>query len=104
MNHRFSLAVLLSLGLGSLAYATDAPPLAQHEIKQQQRIEQGLQSGQLTPHEAAVLHHQDQRADRMRARARADGKVTPAERQRLKRAEQRQNQRIWQLKHNRVQQ
>ena len=53
------------------------------EANQQDRIEQGRADGQLTRGEARRLEQGEQRIDRYEARARADGTVTPQERQHL---------------------
>src|SRR6266851_5632553 len=53
------------------------------EANQQERIEQGRADGQLTRGEARRLERGEQRIDRYEARARADGVVTPQERQHL---------------------
>src|SRR5580704_4990183 len=53
------------------------------EANQQERIEQGRADGQLTRGEARRLEQGEQRIERYEARARADGGVTPQERQHL---------------------
>jgi hypothetical protein len=53
------------------------------EANQQERIQQGRADGQLTRGEARRLEQGEQRIDRYEARARADGVVTPQERQHL---------------------
>ena len=55
----------------------------QREASQQDRIDAGRRDGSLTRSEAARLQQGEQRINRYEARARADGVVTPAERQRL---------------------
>src|SRR5438045_9270282 len=61
----------------------------QRDVNQQQRIEQGLQSGQLTTREAAKLEREQARVERDQARAMKDGVMTPAEQARLARAQNR---------------
>src|SRR5450759_2191142 len=53
------------------------------EANQQERIQQGRADGQLTRGETRRLEQGEQRIERYEARARADGVVTPQERQRL---------------------
>lgn len=91
------LAALSTALLGSLAFAqtptapatpaTAVAPAVTHEaerdVKQQQRIEQGLQSGQLSTHEAAKLEHDEAKVDAAQAKALKDGKLTRAERKHI---------------------
>src|SRR5260370_9876590 len=53
------------------------------EAQQQDRIRDGIRDGSLTRGEANRLERGEQRIDRYEAHARADGSVTPHERQRL---------------------
>jgi hypothetical protein len=48
-----------------------------------ERIERGIRSGQITRREAAKLREQQARIERLEARARADGVVTERERARI---------------------
>ncbi|MGB0128138.1 MAG: hypothetical protein WBP72_10895 [Rhodocyclaceae bacterium] len=73
----------------------------QRNINQQQRIQQGVQSGALTNREAARLERGQARVNRREARAGADGWVGPGEQRRIQRAENRQSRHIWRQKHDR---
>ncbi|HYM33969.1 MAG TPA: hypothetical protein VET48_01170 [Steroidobacteraceae bacterium] len=72
----------------------------QRNVNQQARIEQGLQSGALTNHEAGKLERGQARVDRTEANAAADGHVGPAEQARVQRKENRQSRRIFREKHD----
>lgn len=72
----------------------------QRNINQQQRIEQGIQSGQLSNREAGRLERGQARVDRREARAGADGRVGPGEQRRVQKAENRQSRRIYKEKHD----
>lgn len=85
----------------SLPAWADTPVVDQQQINQQQRINQGLQSGTLNPNEAARLERDQNRIQGMENRAKADGVVTPAERRRLHAAQNAESRRIARLKHNR---
>ena len=50
------------------------------QIKQEQRIDQGVASGQLTAAETAKLERQEAKIDAREQAAKADGVVTKAER------------------------
>src|SRR5689334_8570194 len=72
----------------------------QRNVNQERRIEQGVQSGQLTNREAGKLERGQARTDRKEARAGADGHVSARDQQRVQKAENRQSRRIHKDKHN----
>jgi hypothetical protein len=72
----------------------------QRNINQQNRIEQGVQSGALTNKETANLERGQARIDRKEARAGADGHVSAREQARIQHAEDRQSNKIYREKHN----
>jgi len=72
----------------------------QRDVNQQSRIEQGVQSGQLTHREVAKLESGQVHDSRLQARAAADGYVGPHESRRLQNAENVQSKRIYRQKHN----
>lgn len=72
----------------------------QRNINQQSRIEQGVQSGQLTNREAAGLERGQARVDRAEARAGADGHVSGREQARIQHRENAQSRHIYREKHN----
>jgi uncharacterized membrane protein YebE (DUF533 family) len=75
----------------------------QRNINQQERIEQGVKSGELTNREAGNLERGQARVDRKEARAAADGHVSGAEQRGIQNAENRQSKKIFREKHNRRQ-
>ncbi len=77
-----------------------APNFTQRDINQEQRIEQGLQSGQLNTREAAKLQREQGRVDQMESRALRDGTVTPAERARINAAQNKASADIYKQKHD----
>lgn len=97
--------ILAAIAAASLAVAS-APALAQsidqREANQQQRINQGVASGQLTGHEAAhdqrKLSRIEARTDRMRARQ--GGVLTPAQHARIEQKLNHSSRRIYRTKHN----
>lgn len=95
-----ALAVSLALPLLALAQ-TNTPNIDQRQANQEARIQQGVNSGSLTPREAARLERGQGRVDRMEGRAKADGVVTDRERARIQHAENRQSREINREKHDR---
>jgi hypothetical protein len=72
----------------------------QRNVNQQTRIEQGIQSGELTNKETAKLERGQAHVNRLEARAGRDGWVGPGEQAHVQRAENQQSRRIWRAKHN----
>ena len=89
-----------ALGLAFSAGALAQAGTVQRDVNQQQRIEQGLQSGQLTTREASRLEGEEARVERDQARAMKDGKLTPAEKARLSREQNAVSRDIYREKHD----
>jgi hypothetical protein len=77
------------------------PRIDQREAKQQDRIQQGVRSGELTPQEAHRLGAQQYHINRLEQAAKADGIVTPGERRRLMHQQNMANRNISRAKNNR---
>ena len=97
----------LLLGLAaaaSLAAALPAfaQPVDATQQRQDQRIEQGVKTGQLTPRETARLEYRHARTERFEQRAREEhgGRFTRHEHRRLVKMEHRNSRLIHRLKHN----
>lgn len=98
------LAIAVTAGalVSGSAFAQAATPrLDQREANQQQRINQGVATGQLTSREANNLQRRENKLNANEARAKADGVVTPAERRRLQREANHNSRKIYHKKHNR---
>ena len=66
----------------------------QRNANQDQRIANGIKSGQLTNKDVSALERGQARVDRKEARAAGNGRVTAGEQARVQRAENRQSRRI----------
>jgi len=93
-------AVAAALGLAFCGAAFAQAGTVQRDVNQQQRIEQGLQSGQLTTREAGKLEREESRVERDQSRAMQDGKLSPAEKARLAREQNRVSRDIYREKHD----
>ena len=95
-------ACLAATLYAGIVYAgpTDDPRIQQREHNQEQRIQQGVNSGQLTPKEAGRLDSQQARIAQNEKRMKADGKLTKAERKKLTREQNRASRNIYRKKHN----
>ncbi|VVE86742.1 hypothetical protein [Pandoraea bronchicola] len=104
MNVRKTLilsAVTVALGgvFASQAFAQNTTTETARDVNQQQRIENGLKSGQLTTKEASSLEKGEAKIDRMQAHADHTGD-TAAEKARIANAQNKESAKIDQLKHN----
>src|SRR5260221_2136539 len=72
----------------------------QRDVNQQQRIEQGLKSGSLNTREASQLERGEARIERMESNAAKDGKLSPAEKARIQRAQNQESRQINRLESN----
>src|SRR6266849_1501455 len=94
---RISIAVLAAVLGISVAAEAD-----RRERRQQERIAEGVESGQLTPRETARLERKEARIHReiQRDRAANGGTLTPAERRRINRQQNRVSRQIYREKHD----
>lgn len=95
-----SILVAVGAAFSTGAFAADAGSIVQRDINQQQRIEQGLQSGSLNTREAATLERQQSQLNRLEANALKDGTVTDAEKRRIQRGQNKTSKSIYRQKHD----
>jgi len=98
----FSALVMLTVSAGAYAAGPRTDEVVDRDVNQQERIEQGLQSGQLNTREAGQLERQETRIDRTEARDLKDGKLSPQEQARINRMQNRTSRDIARDKHNGV--
>jgi hypothetical protein len=94
---------LLFAALFLFAAVTDNAHAARAERRERHqgaRIQQGVNSGELTDAEAARLRAGQSKVDRAGDRMAADGTVTGREKRRLEHLQDRQSRKIWRKKHN----
>lgn len=93
-------AVAIGAAFSAAAFAQTTQSITQRDVNQQQRIEQGLKSGQLSTGEAARLERGEARVNRMEANALKDGTLTAAEKARITRAQNAESRAIERNKTN----
>ena len=93
-------ALVALIALPTLVSAQTTPRIDQRQANQEQRIDQGVSSGQLNKREARRLEKGQTRVNRMENRAKADGTVTNQERRRITKAQNVQSKRIYRQKHD----
>ncbi len=71
------------------------------QVRQHKRIKQGVQSGELTRAEAINLRKGQKEIREEKREARADGVVTPAEKQEIRQGQRQESRKIARKKHNR---
>jgi hypothetical protein len=81
----FATALLAGFGQApALAQNTNTPAIDRAQQAISARIQQGMASGHITPSEARELLRRDRDIDQRESRYRADGNVSPQERQQLR--------------------
>ncbi|KZC19256.1 MULTISPECIES: hypothetical protein [Rhodanobacter] len=97
-------SIIAGVGLcGAMAAtAQTTASTTQRDVKQQQRIEQGLKSGQLSTAEAARLERGQAQVDRLQAHVLRDGSLSAAEQARLSAAQNHQSRAIHAERHDGV--
>ena len=108
MNIKSTLAVLFTaIALPALAQTAAVkdpaatPGIDKRQATQEQRIQEGVKSGALTEKEAARLEKGQDKVQKLEDKARADGKVTAKERERIHQAQDNQSRKIKREKHDR---
>jgi len=95
----------LSIVVGILFFWTAnaqsvTPKVDKRQNIQKERIEKGIQNGELTRKETRLLAKEQRHIKRAERRAKSDGVVTRRERVRLDRKQDRANRHIGRAKHN----
>jgi hypothetical protein len=93
-------AGLSACTIAAAAYAQNTTDVVQRDVNQQNRIEQGLKSGELTTKEAGKLEREESHIDKMESNALKDGKMTNVEKSRIERAENQASKDIYREKHD----
>jgi hypothetical protein len=93
-------AVVLFGALALPAVAQSNQEINARKENQQDRIAQGVKSGQLTAGETSRLEAREAHINRQEARMKADGNFTPAERAKINREQNRTSRAIYRDKHN----
>ena len=94
-------ASAITLLMSGMAYAeAETPVIDQRQANQEQRIDQGVASGQLNKREASRLNRQQKHINKIEDRAKSDGAVTKKERARINAAQNRASRHLAREKHN----
>jgi hypothetical protein len=96
-------AALAAASVGAFAQTASAPAtprVDQREVNQDKRIQQGVASGQLTAKETYRLEKEQAVINKAETKAKADGKVTPHERRKLNKMQNKASKDIHAQKHD----
>ncbi len=99
-TNKLLMTVILSALVAPVFAQTATPRIDAREAKQQQRIANGVASGQLTAKETQHLEARESKLAADERAAKADGVVTARERAKLTREENRDSRAIYKDKHN----
>lgn len=103
MTFRYiAITLILSTMFASAVFAQTVGTEVQRDVNQENRIEQGLKSGQLSTGEAAKLERGEARIARMEKNALKDGNLSPQEAASIQRAQNQESVRINKLDNNAV--
>ena len=84
----------------SIAQTASTPRVDQRQENQEKRIQQGVQSGELTKKETKHLEKGQAKVQKQENKAMADGKMSAKERAKIEKAQDRENKRIFREKHD----
>ena len=93
-------ATLAAVVFASQVFAQNAAQPVQRDVNQQNRIEQGLKSGELSTKEAGRLEREEAQIDKMESKALKDGKMTADEQRRINAAQNKVSKDIYDEKHD----
>ncbi|RYE90216.1 MAG: hypothetical protein EOO37_03470 [Cytophagaceae bacterium] len=99
MKKALSAAVVLLIATATLAQA-QTPVINARQQNQRARIRQGVATGELNRREAARMRGREAGITTEKRAARADGVVTPGERQDIRRTENSASRAIYRQKHD----
>lgn len=100
MKRAIILVAAVAIGVASLAAQTATPRVTKRQVQQQARIKEGVKSGELNRREVRRLEREQAKIAIDKAKAKSDGVVTPAERAKLKREQNRASRHIARQKHD----
>ena len=95
-------ALLATTGIANAQYynSNDTRDIVARRASQEHRIQQGVRSGELTRSEYTRLEAEQARIRNLERAAKSDGYVSPAERARIREAQNRASHHIYQEKHD----
>lgn len=93
-------AIVSIMGFTYTISAQVTPKVTHKQVNQQERIQNGRKTGELTRKETAKLEMQQAKIQHDKRKAKSDGVVTPQEHRKLKREQRRASANIYMQKHD----
>jgi hypothetical protein len=93
-------AILMIATVSQIKAQTATPVITSRQVKEQARIEKGVENKELTKAETARLEREQRKIEIEKKMAKKDGTVTPEERRFLKREQNRASRDIKRQKHD----
>ena len=95
------MSILMVAAFGFVcASSAMAGRIKNRQVHQQKRIHKGIHSGELTCQEVKALEKEQRHVQKTKKKVWSDGKLTPGERIRLERQQDKAGKHIYKLKHN----
>jgi hypothetical protein len=82
------------------AVESNAERIGKRDVRQHERIEDGIEDGSITIREAKILSSEQHRIDNQKDRAMRDGHLSKRERMRLEQRQDLANRHIYRMRHN----
>jgi hypothetical protein len=92
--------VTVFIAMPGYTLAQSTPRIDKRQERQDNRIEGGIERGELTKKEARRLEKGQERIDDLEDKALSDGKVTKREKRRINKAQDKQGERIYNQRHD----
>jgi hypothetical protein len=92
--------VAVFFAMPGYALAQSTPRIDKRQERQDDRIERGIETGELTKKETRRLDKGQEHIDDLEDKALDDGKVTKREQKRINKAQDKQGQRIYNQRHD----
>lgn len=100
MKRRLAVTMVVALAVAAPALGAGAATVNERQERQQDRIEQGVKSGELTKREAARLRREQRRIKAEEKAFRSDGKLSKRERAKLQKDLNKSSRHIYREKHD----
>lgn len=96
-----SLRLLIMSSILAQSAAVFADTMDERQVNQEQRIQQGIQNGELNQREVRQLERGQEKIETREAQFEADGNIDPKEAQKLRKMQAKESRRIFRQKHDR---
>lgn len=100
MKNIYFIVIILTIFGINISLAQETPRADKRQKQQKERIKEGVKEGELNKKEAKVLIKEQRKIKRIEARAKKDGVVTPKEKAKIEKAQDKASKNITRKKNN----